>query len=62
MVLPDSQYPFNYKVSENILYINFKSEKARDFDYIFVIDGNKLSLSGGEGTDSVTYILTRLDQ
>ena len=62
LVLPDSQFLFNYKISEDALHIDFKSENARDFDYVFTVDGDRLSLSGGEGANSITHILTRLEQ
>lgn len=58
LVLPDSQYPFAYKISEDVLHIDFESEEARDFDYFFTLEGSRLMLTGGEGNEMVSYILT----
>lgn len=59
LILPDKEYSFSYEIAEGKLSIDFESEAARDFIYDYSVDGNQLTLVGGEGNDSVTYILTK---
>ena len=59
MVLPSAKYEFAYIVKENILYINFTYDGAKDAHYIFTVDGNTLTLDGGNTTTQGKYVLTK---
>ena len=41
-----SKYKFTYKIKRNVVYIDFKVEKANDSDYEFSVKNNKLTLKG----------------
>lgn len=59
MVLPSAEYEFAYSVTDNILYIDFKYEGAKDAQYTFYVDGNTLTLEGGNATTQGIYVLTK---
>lgn len=59
MVLPSAEYEFTYSVTDNILYIDFKYEGAKDAQYAFYVDGNSLTLEGGNATTQGIYVLTK---
>lgn len=59
LVLPDLDFPFRYTIKKDILSIDFESESARDFSYTFRVDGDQLTLTGGEGDEDVSYLLIR---
>lgn len=59
MVLPSAEYEFAYTVKDNILYIDFDYDGAKDAQYVFAVDGDKLSLDGGNTTTQGTYVLTK---
>lgn len=61
LVLPDKEYPFSYKLTGGKLSIDFESEAARDSTYDCSVDGNQLTLVGGEGAASGSYTMTRED-
>ncbi len=62
LVLPDQSFAFAYWVSKDTLTIDFVSPSARDFEYTFSIQGDTLTLTGGEGNDTVSYTLTRVSE
>lgn len=59
MVLPSTEYEFTYTVKDHTLYIDFLYDGAKDAQYIFAIDGNTLTLDGGNVTTQGTYALTK---
>lgn len=59
MVLPSVEYEFAYTVKENTVYIDFLYDGAKDAQYIFAVDGNTLTLEGGNVTTQGTYALTK---
>lgn len=59
LTLPDKEYPFSYKIAGGKLSIDFESEAAKDSIYGYALDENQLTLVGGEGDNSITYILTK---
>lgn len=58
LILPSSQYNFTYTLNENIIHIDFESEKATDSDYIYSLDEGKLILNG-TNTTAGTYTFTK---
>ena len=59
LVLPDTEYPFSYRLTGGKLQIDFESEAARDAAYDYTVTGSELTLSRGEGEEGVTYVLRR---
>ena len=59
MVLPSAAYEFTYSITDNNLSIDFKYEGAKDAQYIFTIEGNTLTLEGGNTTTQGTYVLKK---
>ena len=59
MVLPSISYDFTYTIDGNKLLIDYLNESVHDSTYEFTVDGDILTMVGGEGTVSGTYKLTR---
>ena len=59
MVLPSISYDFTYTIDGNKLVIDYLNESVHDSTYEFTVDGDILTMVGGEGTVSGTYKLTR---
>lgn len=59
LILPEKEYAFRYVLEGDDLSIDFENESARDFRYTCKLEGDTLTLTGGEGNDDVTYVLTR---
>ncbi len=59
MILPSAEYDFSYAVKENIVYIDFLYGGAKDAQYNFAIDGNTLTLEGGNATTQDIYVLIK---
>ena len=59
MVLPSISYDFTYTIDGNKLVIDYINESVHDSPYEFAVDGDILTMVGGEGTVSGTYKLTR---
>lgn len=59
MVLPSTEYKFTYTIKDNILSIDFDYEGAKDAQYTFAIDGDILTLEGGNATTQGTYVLRK---
>lgn len=57
--LPNSTYPFTYKMNDNALIIDFESEAARDITYSFTVENGKLPLVSVEKGKEITYELTK---
>ncbi|MCM1287655.1 MAG: DUF5640 domain-containing protein [Clostridium sp.] len=55
------KYGYQYTVENDRLYIDFNSEELHDAVYTFSISGDKLTLTGEEGTAGGVYELTRKD-
>lgn len=49
---------FAYTIDGNKLMIDYANESVRDSEYEFTVDGNTLTLIGGEGTVGRTYELS----
>lgn len=62
MVLPSAEYEFTYSITDNNLSIDFTYEGAKDAQYIFTIEGNTLTLEGGNATTQGTYVLSKSAQ
>ena len=58
----DVHYEYEYKISNGTLKLDFVEDVVRDCDYSYSIDGKKLTLTGGEGTDGGTYELNKVSQ
>lgn len=61
LILPSKTYDFTYKIDNDQLHIDYVSESVHDGSYTFKINGNKLTLIGGEGTIGGTYELTKVE-
>lgn len=59
MVLHAVSYDFTYTIDGNKLVIDYKNESVHDATYEFTVDGDTLTLVGGEGTIGGTYELTK---
>ena len=59
MVLPSISYDFTYTIDGNKLVIDYLNESVHDSTYEFTVDGDILTMVGGEGTVGGTYKLTR---
>ena len=59
MELPSISYDFTYTIDGNKLMIDYANESVRDSEYELTVDGNTLTLIGGEGTVGGTYELKR---
>ena len=53
-----SRYEFNYKIKKNKLYIDLLSDKAKDANYEFSIDEDKLIVEGIDQTKG-KYSMTK---
>lgn len=62
LILPDQSFEFHYKIRAEQVHIDFVSDSARDFSYSFSIEGDTLTLTGGEGEETVSYLLIRNDE
>ena len=58
MKLPNSEYSFSYILHNNQIYIDFESDKAKDSDYEYSFENDKLILKGIKTTTG-TYTFTR---
>ena len=61
LILPSKTYDFTYKIDNDQIHIDYENESVHDGSYTFKIDGNKLTLIGGEGTIGGTYELTKVE-
>ena len=52
-------YAYTYKIRRETLRINYKAAEVHDAVYTFSLDGDTLTLIGGEGTAGGTYELQR---
>ncbi len=59
MILPSAEYDFSYAVKENTVYIDFLYDGAKDAQYNFAVDGNTLTLEGGNATTQDIYVLIK---
>lgn len=57
--LDDVAYKYTYKIEDDKLIMDFEKSFIRDCDYTFTVDGKKLTLKGGNGTDGKTYNLKK---
>ncbi len=55
----DVRYEYTYETKAKKLSMDFEKDIVTDCEYSFEINGNKLTLVGGEGTDGGTYELTK---
>lgn len=61
LVLLTMTFDFDYTIQENMVYIDFKDDRALDSRYEFVIEGDMMMLTGGPGEAVSEYILKRDD-
>lgn len=59
MALPSISYDFTYTIDGNKLVIDYINESVHDSPYEFAVDGDILTMVGGEGKVGGTYKLTR---
>ena len=59
MVPPSISYDFTYTIDGNKLVIDYINESVHDSPYEFAVDGDILTMVGGEGKVGGTYKLTR---
>lgn len=57
--LPSDSYAFTYKIKDNTLTIDFKSDAAKDKTYTFTTDENRLTLTDSEGDAAKAFELTK---
>lgn len=58
----DTHFEYIYEVKNGIIYVDFKLDYVTDCQYKYTLNGDKLTLVGGEGTSEIgkTYELTRV--
>lgn len=57
----NNHFEFTYTTEDNTLYLDFALDYVTDCQYTYTVDGDKLTLVGGEGTAEVgkVYELTK---
>ena len=60
LLADDLSYEYSYKMKGEKLEIDFKEDIIRDCNYTFSVNGSKLTLIGGTGTNGGTYTLSRV--
>lgn len=57
-------FEYTYTVKDSIVYLNFELEYVTDCQYTYTVEGDKLTLIGGEGTAEIgkEYVLTKLHE
>lgn len=50
LIVPSASYNFTYKIKRGKIYIDFKSENAKDADYEYSIKKNVLTIKGINNT------------
>ena len=61
MILPSSQYRFEYEIDGDKLSIDFEYDGARDAEYLFTVTEDQLILDGGNSFTRGVYVLTKQD-
>ena len=59
LLADDVRYDYTYKTAGDRLTMDFTENVVRDCEYSFLIDGDELTLIGGENTDGGTYKLKK---
>lgn len=59
LCVDDVHFEYTFKTSSNKLTLDFAEDVVRDCEYTFSVDGNELTIVGGEGTDKGTYKLKK---
>lgn len=59
LILTDLEEKFTFSADDGILSIDFENPRMTDCKYSFSIDGDTLTLKGGEGTSGGEYILIK---
>jgi len=59
LCIDDVHYEYTFKTSSDKLSLDFTEDVVRDCEYTFSVDGNELTIVGGEGTDKGTYKLKK---
>ena len=54
-------FEYSYTIKNNIVYLDFKLEYVTDCQYTYTVEGDKLTLIGGEGTAEIgkEYVLIK---
>ena len=60
LMLPTTEYKFNYTIEGNVLRIDFVDEAALDANYTFVVQKTTLFLTGGPGDAKTDYALRKI--
>ena len=59
LLADDVSYAYIYRINGDKLILDFTENVVRDCEYTFSVDGAKLTLKGGTGTDGGTYSLNK---
>lgn len=59
LLADDVSYAYVYRINGDKLILDFTENVVRNCEYTFSLDGAKLSLKGGTGTDGGTYSLNK---
>ena len=59
LYLTDLKFEFTYRAGDGKLSIDFTDDTLQDCAYSITINGDILTLTGGEGTSGGEYVLTR---
>ena len=59
LLADDVSYAYIYRINGDKLILDFTENVVRNCEYTFSVDGAKLTLKGGTGTDGGTYSLNK---
>ena len=59
LIVPLSEYEFNYTIKDNILFIDFKNENSIDTEYIYKIENNTLQITNNDDK-ALNYTLKKI--
>lgn len=59
MWLEEMEFPYQYRLEGDQLYLDFESNKLMDAAYTCTMEGDTLTIQGGQGTTGGTYELSR---
>lgn len=61
MVLDDYDFKYTYTARDGRITIDYERDEVQDAEYTYEVDGDKLTLHGGQGTAGGDYDLSRVE-
>ena len=60
MYVGDYKYEYTYELNGGVISIDYANEEVHDAEYTYEAEGDRLKLTGGEGTAGGEYVLDRI--